>query len=306
MAFASTNAAIHRPVSIPPREQPPLSLRLYRRLQAPFGFGLAALAVVVGWLGSDTRSLSADSGLGYFLGVVAVSCMTILLIYPLRKRIRWLRFLGRVKDWFRTHMIMGVLGPLAALYHCNFSLGSLNSRIALFSALLVAGSGLVGRFLYSKIHHGLYGRKATLKELLAAVKLTAPQGGHVASFIPELMQRIAQFDRMVLVPPQGLLESVMLPMRLSLQTRRAGWCLCRFVHNRLLAEATQSTLVAAHRSHLERATKRYIKAHLRHVRRVAEFTAYERLFALWHVVHLPFFYLLVVSTIVHVAAVHLY
>jgi hypothetical protein len=35
-------------------------------------------------------------------------------------------------------------------------------------------------------------------------------------------------------------------------------------------------------------------------------TSWERLFALWHVLHVPFLYLLVVSGIVHVVAVHMY
>ena len=40
--------------------------------------------------------------------------------------------------------------------------------------------------------------------------------------------------------------------------------------------------------------------------RVAQYTAYERVFALWHMAHLPFVYLLVISAIVHVIAVHAY
>jgi hypothetical protein len=40
--------------------------------------------------------------------------------------------------------------------------------------------------------------------------------------------------------------------------------------------------------------------------RVAQYTAYERVFALWHVAHLPFVYLLVISAVVHVVAVHAY
>ena len=35
-------------------------------------------------------------------------------------------------------------------------------------------------------------------------------------------------------------------------------------------------------------------------------TAFERVFALWHVAHLPFVYLLVISAVVHVVAVHAY
>jgi hypothetical protein len=40
--------------------------------------------------------------------------------------------------------------------------------------------------------------------------------------------------------------------------------------------------------------------------RVAQYSAYERLFALWHLAHLPFVYLLIISAVVHVIAVHAY
>ena len=40
--------------------------------------------------------------------------------------------------------------------------------------------------------------------------------------------------------------------------------------------------------------------------RVAQFSLYERLFALWHILHLPIFFLMVLSAIVHVVAVHMY
>lgn len=279
---------------------------VYSRFGARIGFTLAALALLVGWLGRDAHALSAERGLGYALGIVAVSCMLVLLLYPLRKRWRVLRLLGPTKNWFRLHMILGIIGPMAALYHCNFSLGSLNSRVALFSALTVAASGIVGRYLYVKIHHGLYGRRANLKELLAAVKLTPPQGARVASFIPELMRRIAAFDRQVLVPPKGIFDSMKLPIALAIRTRWQYFELMRFTRRRLIVEAVYSPVVAQHSDRLEAATRRYVAAHLRHVRRVAEFNAYERLFSLWHAVHLPFFFLLVATAVIHVIAVHAY
>jgi hypothetical protein len=45
---------------------------------------------------------------------------------------------------------------------------------------------------------------------------------------------------------------------------------------------------------------------LKRVRRVAELGSYERMFSLWHVFHLPFFYMLVVAALIHVLAVHMY
>ena len=170
----------------------------------------------------------------------------------------------------------------------------------------MAGSGLIGRYLYAKIHHGLYGRKASLKELLGQINLTGPDGGHLASFVPELMQRLTTFDRSVMVPPKSVLDSVKLLARMIFITRLEYWTLTRFVRRRLIAEAAVSPRVAQHREPLERATKLFISRHLRQVRKVAEFNAYERLFALWHVVHLPFFVLLIISAVIHVWAVHAY
>lgn len=277
-----------------------------REHKAAVGFLVATALIIIGWLLRDRNFLSAEHGPGYALGIVAVSCMSILLLYPLRKRFRQLKFLGPLPRWFRNHMFFGVCAPIAALYHCNFQLGSLNSRIALFSALTVAGSGLVGRFIYSKIHHGLYGRKANLKELLKTVKVTTPGVGKLGTFIPELTARITRFDRAVLVPPKTLLECVRLPVVLAVKTRLHRRRLRKFTRASLAFHAKRSEIVAEHSSQLEKVIARYVANHLDHVQRVASFTAYDRLFALWHKVHLPFFIVLIITVTVHVAVVHLY
>ena len=56
----------------------------------------------------------------------------------------------------------------------------------------------------------------------------------------------------------------------------------------------------------ERRARKLIDRYLDAVVRVAQYTAYQRLFALWHLAHLPFVYLLVISAVVHVIAVHAY
>ena len=56
----------------------------------------------------------------------------------------------------------------------------------------------------------------------------------------------------------------------------------------------------------ERHSKELVSLYLNAVTRVAQFTAYERLFSLWHIVHIPFVYSLIISSLVHVYAVHVY
>jgi hypothetical protein len=291
-----------------PRVEPELAARprVASRYRAHIGFGSAALLVAVGWLARDASGLSADAGIGYALGFAALACMLALLVYPLRKRVRALAFLGATKNWFRLHMVLGTSGPLLALYHCNFELGAVNSRVALFSALAVAASGFVGRYIYSKVHHGLYGRRATLKELLERVQAAQPLADRVAPLVPELTSRLAEFDRAVMTPPKSLLASCVLPFRLALITRLKYHELVRLTRRKLFVHSICSPQLRHNAKAFEKVTRQYIATHLREVRRVAEFTAYQRLFALWHVVHRPFFVILLISVAIHLYAVYRY
>jgi hypothetical protein len=288
------------------RPRPSFWRSIYNEYGSLAGFAVATAALIVGYVGREDRRLFPDHGLGYVLGIVGSLLLLSLALYPLRKRFRALAFLGQVRNWFKTHMIIGVVAPITILYHSNFDFGSVNSAAAMFSMLLVAASGLIGRFLYGKVHHGLFGRKANLKELLGTVKLSMKDAGPAAQFVPGLMKEIATFDRQVLQPPKGILNTVMLPFRLAVQTRVGHRRILHYVAGELEAQSRRSAVVAAHKERLQRLAGVYVREHLRRVRRVAAFVAYERLFSLWHKIHLPFFLLLIVTAIIHVVAVHAY
>jgi len=203
-------------------------------------------------------------------------------------------------------MILGVIAPALVLYHCNFQLGSLNSRVALFSTLVVAISGLVGRYLYAKIHVGLYGRRKNLEQLVERTRASAKQRTFSSAFVPALLERMSRIDEKVLKPPDGLLASTVLPFSFMLKTRWARFTLTRFARQQIRAQAEKSTRVAAERQQIEGVISKFIAEHLKRVRRVATFHLFERLFSLWHVFNLPFFFILVLAVIAHVVAVHMY
>ena len=116
--------------------------RKQRKSNAFYGYAATILALELGWLLRDSELTSAKSGAGYWLGIIGASMMLMLLLYPLRKRIRALRILGKTAFWFKTHMILGIVGPVLVLYHSNFQLGSFNSQVALFCMLLAAIYGI--------------------------------------------------------------------------------------------------------------------------------------------------------------------
>lgn len=279
----------------------------HRRFVTPTRlFFLATLAALgFGYSTPTEHYLTPEDGFGYALGILGGSLMLLLLLYPARKRAPWLAFIGTTRRWFQAHMVFGVVGPLCVLFHSNFSLGATNSNVALVCMLVVAGSGLFGRYFYARIHHGLYGRKATLAELnehAERLRLVTP----TVAFLPELMARLQQEEQQVLAARARLRTAVIAPVRAAWRVFRARMRLRRHVRRALGAAARSSTTAAAQRRRLQHSTYAYIDARLTAARRIAELQGFERLFSLWHVLHLPLFFIMLIAGVVHVVAAHVY
>ena len=153
---------------------------IFLKMTSAAWYAAIVLALAAGWAVRDYNYVVAESGIGYWLGIIGGSLMLMLLVYPMRKRFRRWAVIGSVKAWFRIHMILGLVGPLLIIYHSGFKLGSFNSSVALFCMLLVATSGLLGRYLYQRIHHGLYGRKLRFEELYSNENLPERLLRHVS------------------------------------------------------------------------------------------------------------------------------
>jgi hypothetical protein len=268
-------------------------------------FVLVCALLYCGWHFPTERYISPKRGIGYALGIVGGSLMLLLLVYSLRKRWGWLRFLGSTPSWFRFHMVLGVLGPLCILYHSNFSTGATNSNVALFCMLTVAGSGLIGRYIYAHIHHGLYGRKLELGELRESAENLHGQAG--ISFLPELAARLDAAEQQVLRAGARLsLLGLFKPLTVALLSVRLRWGLQAYVRRALRASARKSPVIASQRQRLRATARSYIQRRLAATRRVAAFQSYERLFSLWHTLHVPLIFMMIIAAVVHIIAVHVY
>jgi len=267
---------------------------------------LLTALTTLGWLLSRYGFIDPKQGLGYWLGIIGGSLMAILLLYPLRKRMRILHAIGPTRVWFRLHMIFGLVGPLLILYHCNFKLGSFNSQVALYCMLLVAGSGIIGRHFYARVHRGLYGRKTTLKELQADLSASVEKSHGLSKLMPELVARLDRLSSDL----QGCQVTQSLGVRRSLQWTFTHTfmrlSLLITARRELRAAAAASATIARDYKRIRNTSSRYIRDYTNLTGRVAQFSFYERLFALWHILHLPIFFMMVLSALVHVLAVHMY
>lgn len=253
---------------------------------------------------------------GYNLGLVGGLMMLVLLLYPLRKRWKFLEKFGFLPTWFKWHMVLGILGPLTILFHSTFHvyipyihpIGSINAAVAMYCMLLVSGSGTFGRFFYTKIHHGLYGRQATLNELKAEME----QKGDVKSafhFAPKVEKALDEFhdrsERYVQSSGLGLGNFILT----SLHTHWLTYYLSRQVRRIMNDQAKENHFTAEQRQSMKSLYEEYrdtIRTYLEAGRDAAQFHTYERLFSWWHIFHIPLVYMMVFSAFYHVYAVHAY
>ena len=273
----------------------------------PLAFSIAIIAALwTGWLNRDDSGLTPESGAGYWLGISGGGLMLLLLMYPLRKRMPSWRVIGSVAFWFRAHMVLGVFGSVLVLWHANFKLGSINSSVALIVTLVVTVSGVVGRYLYSKIHLELHGRKAAVREILADAEALKGYLGVDLPLADRMVTQLGVFAQRSVTAPRGAFGGMLL---LPLTSWRGS-----VVRMRLIADARQVIAFEGKRRGWSRAVRRrrlagaagLVTAHVAAVKKAVAFAFYERLFRLWHVFHVPLYFLLVVAAIVHVFASHFY
>lgn len=266
---------------------------------------LAVLTFGTWWFSSLGYYQSGDD-VGYWLGVGGGVMMLLLLLYPLRKYWRFTHRWGKVKWWFATHMVLGIAGPLLILLHSTFSLKSTNASVALFSMVIVAVSGVVGRFLYLHIHRGLQGERDNLMDLQRKAGFAEGEVRSRFRFAPEVAERLLAFEAHALGGDAGwgtmASRVFLLPIRQRLLYRACA----RDLNVRFREIARHRKLTRDQLRRRRRQAHTITRHFLVSVVKVAQFAAYERLFSFWHVLHLPFVYLLALTAGFHIFAVHAY
>jgi len=271
-----------------------------------YGYLFLFAALIGGLLLREQKLVNPQDGLGYWLGIVGGSLMLLLLLYPAGKKSTILQRMGLVKHWFRIHMIIGLVGPLLVLYHCNFSVSAMNSKVALYSMLGVAFSGLIGRYFYTRIHRGLYGKRAGIEDLRVEIADAMSNSRGLAAILPKFIGELHavsadlmgdKFTRAI-----SMRRSLLWNIKYYVVRARLYLTIRRELHGR----AASSDTMRANTRNLQKTANAYAAQQVRLMRQVAQLSFYERLFSLWHLFHMPLFILLVISALVHVLAVHMY
>ena len=280
----------------------PHARRVSRAVVAFALVGLLATAVVVAW----RQPYTAGSDLGYALGLAGGLMMLGLLTYPLRKHFKPLRRAGPMKPWFQAHMLLGILGPLLVIFHTGFRLSSTNAVVAFTCMVVVAGSGFIGRYAYRRIHHGLYGRRASLAEFDESLSTSERGLAPLLRAAPVAGDSLERFRQEAFEPGGSLVRRAWRFASLGARANALATRLDADIRLALREHGPRQGWDDAEQARRARRGSRLVRDYLAAVQASAQFATYERIFSWWHVLHIPLVYLLVASAGYHVLAVHMY
>lgn len=221
---------------------------------------------------------ASSSALSIGLGWAALGSMIVMLVYSIARRSRRLRQAARLSAWLHFHIFLGVQGMLFVLFHSmhlftrEAAVNLLNPAVLnLVAVVIVFLSGLFGRYLYSLLPRAVTGEQLRAREVEAELaQLQVP--------LPPAVQALWA-DAPSASTFVGLVRADLATRRALRGLRDAGLDL----HSRALAERR-----------------------LRLARRYAAFTAADRIFRRWIVLHRPIASIMYVLSAVHVALSYMF
>ena len=104
--------------------------------------------------------------LGLTFGVLGFAMFVFMWLYPLRKKIRWLAWTGKLGSWLRIHILAGLWIPLVVAVHAAWRFDGVIG-LGYWAMIVVSLSGVIGRYLYVRIPHSHSGLELSLEEVAA-------------------------------------------------------------------------------------------------------------------------------------------
>jgi hypothetical protein len=247
-------------------------------------------------LRSPLHALLKPSGtVGLTLGAIAFLGFLFLWLYPFRKRVKSLAWTGTVGSWLRIHIFAGIAIPLLAAVHAGWRFEGLIG-LGYLSMLLVALSGIVGRYLYVRIPRSRSGLEWSLDDVQgrrrALITEIAARTGEDPLAVEKDLTRSAG-DGTARPAGGGPLATLAALARDDWARRRAVGRLRR-----------RWSLPLPSGARLDRKTVRELcdlaRQELGLAQQLRMLDATRRVFGLWHVVHRPFALLALLAVAVHV------
>lgn len=265
-------------------------------------FSVLVLGILFTWYLWEDRYLRHEDDFIYNLGLIGGILMLLQFVYAIRKRTSSMRRWGLLSKWFSVHTFIGLTAPVIIIVHSRFEMLSINGTVALIAMLIVVLSGMVGRYLYGQVNFDLAMSKRNLKELHGELrkKILIPYSSRLFNMEKELKD----FTISAIATPSGFSPATMQAIKVSVQSKFLYMRLSRMKLSQPVGVGTNTmTMDISVFGHVE---KDLLKKYIKLLAYMSRYSAYKQLFSMWRIVHIPVIYLLLITGLAHVLAVHMY
>ena len=265
-----------------------------------FAIALVGLGAAFLFLGNkywSDRYYTPEEGLGYYLGLIGGILMLLAFGYTALKHTRLFGTKIINKFWLKMHLICGILGPFLIIFHSTFRIGSINGGIALTSMIAMFLTGVMARYIYPKTQFNVSDNKKRINELKQELKL---MGRTIHS------QRLDEFTETVLINPPTFAAAFWAAISFHWHSHILYIRMSHDIHKNLMKEAKQYLWKYSTFCRQKHLLKQQLRDYIFILKKVALFRFYARFFFFWRNVHIPLSYLLLMSGVVHVVAVHMF
>lgn len=237
---------------------------------------------------SSYRLLRPAGFAGQGFGILGSTMMLLMLLYSLRKRARWMRNWGSLSRWLDIHIYFGVMGPLFIILHTTFKVGGLIA-VSFWSMIAVAGSGVLGRYLYLQIPRNRRGDELTLQEIDAMNRRFNEDLQEELFLDEDKIARMEEMGDLAQLKKRGILA--------LMGSLAASNFLRPFVLYRLKGRFASELGLSG--SHAHRAAHLFYQRALLQ-QRILLLNEIQRYFHYWHVFHKPFAIIMYLIMFVHI------
>jgi hypothetical protein len=267
-------------------------------IQIAYGFNYYILSQADRALSPKHALLKPSGVIGLHLGMVAFGLFLMVYVYPLRKIWPWLGRQGNARHWLDFHVWMGITAPVLVTFHSSFKFSGL-AGVAFWIMVIVALSGVVGRYIYAQIPRSLGFAEVSFKEAKELSEKLVEQLKTLGILSPKDVESLvhlpssAEFERM------SLLTALWKMMVFDLGFPIRIW---RLRQKMLWSHRKSMSLVGLRRTQnikLENAIAT-AREQTMLTKKILFLSKSHQMLHLWHMIHRPFSYSFALLASIHV------
>lgn len=108
--------------------------------------------------------LKPSGRIGLRLGITGFILFAMVYLYPLRKHWPALGRIGKTKNWFDFHVLLGLSAPVLVTFHSAFKIQGF-AGMAYWTMLALVVSGIIGRYFYAQIPRNISAAEMSFNEM---------------------------------------------------------------------------------------------------------------------------------------------